>query len=191
MFCNVLQHLLRPNSTFTLDYAWKWDGVNCLRSVASQRDLKRVTLVLHAGRPQNAKVFDEFAASQPLGYESCLDTPERYLYTKKLFKTKRAPWRWAWFQQMNDSKVFKCAGCNRNPLSFFTGDHVVTFVAPVAVAWTNASVIFRPKLLESMNFVLKGTEKPSPNGPVQDCPTSDRMFFALLPVVVYSCLFLL
>ena len=48
---------------------------------------------------------------------------------------------------------------------------------------------FRPKLLESMNFVLKGTEKPSPNRPVQDCPTSDRMFFALLPVVVYSCLF--
>ena len=61
-----------------------------MRSVASQRDLKRVTLVLHAGRPQNAKVLDEFAASQPLGYESCLDTPERYLYTKKLFKTKRA-----------------------------------------------------------------------------------------------------
>ena len=44
--------------------------------------LKRVTLVLHAGRPQNAQVLDEFAASQPLGYESCLDTPERYLYTK-------------------------------------------------------------------------------------------------------------
>ena len=80
---------------------------------------------------------------------------------------------------------------NWNPLSFFTSDHVVTFVAPVAVAWINASVIFRPKLLESMNFVLKGTERNSPNGSVQDCPTSDRMFFALLPVGVYSCLFLL
>ena len=33
-------------------------------------------------------------ASQPLGYESCPDTSQRYLYMKKLFKTKRAPSRW-------------------------------------------------------------------------------------------------
>ena len=32
-----------------------------------------------------------------VGYESCLDTPQRYLYMKKLFKTKRAPWRWRYW----------------------------------------------------------------------------------------------
>ena len=57
--------------------------------------------------------FDKFAASQPLGYESCLETPQRYLYTKKLLKTKRAPWRWRYWGGWwpNDSTVFTCAGC--------------------------------------------------------------------------------
>ena len=40
--------------------------------------------------------FDKFATSQPLGYDGCLDTPQGYLYTKKLFKTKRAPLQW-WY----------------------------------------------------------------------------------------------
>ena len=44
--------------------------------------------------------LDKFAASQPLGYESCLETPKRYLYTKKLLKTKRAPWRWRYWGAM-------------------------------------------------------------------------------------------
>ena len=35
-----------------------------------------------------------------LGYESCLETPQRYLYTKKLLKTKRAPWRWRYWGAM-------------------------------------------------------------------------------------------
>ena len=52
-----------------------------------------------------------------------LTHPQRYLYTKKLFKTKRVPSRWRYwgaiyqwwhlFQRMSDCTVFTCAGCMR------------------------------------------------------------------------------
>ena len=37
------------------------------------------------------------SASQPLGYRSCLDTPQRYLYTNELFKTKHAASWWRYW----------------------------------------------------------------------------------------------
>lgn len=42
--------------------------------------------------------LDKFVASQSLGYENCLNTPKRYLYTKKFFKTKRMPSPWRYWR---------------------------------------------------------------------------------------------
>ena len=65
--------------------------------------------------------LDKFAASQPLGYESCLDTPQRYLYTKKLSRQNQrhrdGDIEWSgWSKYTNDGiptsdgTVFTCAG---------------------------------------------------------------------------------
>ena len=80
--------LVEP-AVFTSSFKNPNDAIVIVLSFSWWPFLRRSALITEGST--HFHCLDKFVASEPVGDESCLDTPQRYLYAKKLFKTKRAP----------------------------------------------------------------------------------------------------